>query len=124
MSNLCCKSLVYVTVCASVRARACVLNGLAGLLVIMSYSMVSICRGPLHELAMRKAVLTHEGALHLDFFCVNFGRNCSFQSCAATPRPGERRNGSRLTDESFRWLQFLFEYCDLGLIELCCVGLI
>ena len=42
-SHSCCKSLVYVNVCVCV--GVCVLNGLASLLVIMSCSMVSICRG-------------------------------------------------------------------------------
>lgn len=115
VSNPCCKSLVYVMLCVCVHARVCVLNGLAGLFVIMSCSMVSICWGRLH-VKNCPAKSTNTKAHALVLFAGKFLWGVDVEG------PARSTNRSCLTDESVCWLKLFFQNCNLGLSELRSTG--
>lgn len=116
VSNPCHKSLVYVMLCVCVHARVCVLNGLAGLFVIMSCSMVSICRGRLHvkKLSCKK----HQ---RKSTRIAAFRRKAPLWG-VDVKGPARSTHRSCLTDESVCWLEFFFQNCDLGPSELLLYG--
>lgn len=104
VSNPCCKSLVYVMLCVCVHASVCVLNGLAGLFVIMSCSMVSICWGRLH-VKNCPAKSTNAKAHTLVIFAGKFLWGVDV---------ARSTNRSCLTEESVCWFEFFFSELRFG----------